>query len=680
MWGNPQDIERHAEMFLSKSKDKGVPSAVNFMVDKANSATRVALEYWKNNILSGIETHTVNVSSTAITNAWENLVIRPTAAGIGSIRTRITGSEDRVYPEEVISAMAGGWVGVKSGIRMMANTLKTGDSQFGMSKDEAYGEIHKAFGQAVGDLSTMSFRLLRTEDEFAKSVAFTQQLYALATRDGLKAGLRGEDLNKHIASVLDNPPTQMYNEAVEFAQHVTFTQAEVGGVVGVTAKAAKELVGKIPAFGFVMPFINTPANLLNYAIETSAIAAVSPRLWKEIQKGGASADIAAAKMVTGVSLSAAAYQLYMAGILTGDGPSDYAEKRYLEQATGWKPQGLKIGDTWYSLDRTDPFAQSLATVTNYFDKAAYAKDPRDAEKYMMNAIVAMGEVAMDSTWMSSFADFVEVASGDRDAQSWLANYATGFVPYSGLIKSVEKGIDPETRIADKDKLSRNFGAYLEQKLKSNIPGLSEYVRPARYWDGEIIIPEGGMLAHAVSPIKTGKVKEPTPVDKQFIENGITPRDPESIITVGPVTFSLLSLDGGEGIFYDRYIERVGKVRKAILSEIVKRDDFKSLDSGLGSRKAEILERGLASALQAGRGLFLKEDLLPILEEYPELRNQLTEEFGEDPITFIRNMAETGLIGQDLPIDAIINGRPIRSPINMPGEEPLTSKEELKPRF
>jgi hypothetical protein len=89
---------------------------------------------------------------------------------------------------------------------------------------------------------------------------------------------------------------------------------------------------------------------------------------------------------------------------------------------------------------------------------------------------------------------------------------------------------------------------------------------------------------------------------------------------------------------------------------------------------------LASALQAGRGLFLKEDLLPILEEYPELRNQLTEEFGEDPITFIRNMAETGLIGQDLPIDAIINGRPIRSPINMPGEEPLTSKEELKPRF
>jgi hypothetical protein len=245
---------------------------------------------------------------------------------------------------------------------------------------------------------------------------------------------------------------------------------------------------------------------------------------------------------------------------------------------------------------------------------------------------------------------------------------------------VEKGIDPETRIADKDKLSRNFGAYLEQKLKSNIPGLSEYVRPARYWDGEIIIPEGGMLAHAVSPIKTGKVKTPTPVDKQFIENGITPRDPESIITVGPVTFSLLSLDGGEGIFYDRYIERVGKVRKAILSEIVKRDDFKSLDSGPGSRKAEILERGLASALQAGRGLFLKEDLLPILEEYPELRNQLTEEFGEDPITFIRNMAETGLIGQDLPIDAIINGRPIRSPINMPGEEPLTSKEELKPRF
>ena len=679
-FGSEDEIVQHASLFVEQADKKGLGGAITHMAEKANSVTKAAVEYWKNNILSGLSTHAVNVASTSLTNVWENAIIRPVAATVGAGRSALTGSTDRVYFEEAVPVLAGSFVGLKSGIRMMANVLKTGNSQFGMSKDEARGEIHKLLGNKVGDAATMSFRLLRAEDEFTKAIAFTQQIYALATRDGIQKGLDGQALDSHIATLVDNPTVQMYDSAMEYAKHLTFTQDEVGGLVGGVAKMAKSLVGKYPIFGFIMPFINTPANLLNYALETSILAPVAPSVMNGLKKGGAASDIAVAKIATGASLSAMAYHFYMAGALTGDGPDDLDQRRLMEKATGWKPQGVRVGDTWYSIDRMDPFAASIGVITNAFDKATYAKSPEEAQKWIMHGIYSIAEVSMDSTWLASFADFMDFVSGDRNPAKFTASIATGFVPYSGLLKSIEAGVDPDVRVSDLDKMSNNISAFFANKFKSQIPGLSTYVRPARYWDGSPIIPSSGMVANMMSPVRTGEAVPPTDVDRELIRNNVVPRDPDSVVTVGPVQFSLLSLDDGAGIIYDAYVKRVGQMRKTILQEVVRREDYQAKSQGPNSIGADILQRGLASAQQAGLGIFLTEDFIPLLEKNPELSTIVTEQLGADPVTFFRDIADNSISGHDIPIRAIITGVPIRSPVTIPGESPPRESQDIKPRF
>ena len=680
LFGSPEGIAAHAALFADRANRRGMGNAFKHMFENATSITRATVEYWKNNILSGPSTHVVNVVSTSMVNVWENAVIRPTAATMGIARSKLTGNKDRVYYNEIVPVLAGSWVGLKSGIRLMAKVLKTGDSQFGLSKDEAHGEIHKLLGNKVGNAATLSFRLLRAEDELAKSIAFTQQIFTLATRDGYNKGLTGDALNVHISDLADSPTKEMYDNAMDYAQHLTFTNAEVGGIVGAMAQTAKTLVGKYPAFGFIMPFINTPANLMNYALETSILAPIAPSVYKGLKKGGPDADIALAKITTGLALSAAVYQLYATGTLTGDGPRDTAHQRLLEKATGWKKQGVLIDGTWYSIDRMDPFAASMAIVTNSLDKAAYAKNPEESEKWMMHAAYSLAEVSMDSTWLSSFSNFLEFASGDRSATKFLSSFTSGVIPYSGLVKSIKEGVDPVKRTVKLDTLSNNVSDYIENKAKSNVPGLSEYVRPARYWDGSIIIPEGGMLARMMSPIKTGTYHKPGPVDQQLISNNVIPHDPDSIVTIGPAHFSLMSLDDGIEMFYDAYVKRVGEMRTEILTELVDSPTYKEQLEGPGSHRALALQRGLASAQTAGLGAFVEEDLMPLLQQYPFIQGKMAEQIGGDPISFFQDIIEQGLEHREMPIKMLIEGVPVRSPINMPGDAPPISSKDIMPRF
>ena len=65
----------------------------------------------------------------------------------------------------------------------------------------------------------------------------------------------------------------------------------------------------------------------------------------------------------------------MRGEISGAGPTD-PQQRAAMLANGWQPYSVKIGDTWYSYRRLDPFASILGPTA---DLVELASDGRIAE-------------------------------------------------------------------------------------------------------------------------------------------------------------------------------------------------------------------------------------------------------------------------------------------------------------
>jgi len=679
-------IKRDAENLVSRidrlGADKGMQN--NFSM---GDPFRIAVEYFKNNILSGWETHAVNISSVAVTNLWENTIIRPTAAGIGAARQKLGGEPniDRVRSSEIVGSLMGSYVGIKGTLRIMSKTLITGESAFGAGKAEYGGAMHKfardmesltgssAVGKAgnvAADINSLSFRFLRAEDDAMRGIAFTQQLYSLAARDAELQGLTGDAAFKHMNNLIDNPTAQMYDDAAEYAQKITFTNTDTKGLVGIMAQNVRALVGNVPALQFIVPFVNTPSNLLQYAIETSILAPVSSKLWKEVAAGGASKDMALAKMTTGVGLTAVLWSLYESGKITGSGPEDLKAKEMLKRE-GWQPNAYVFADGKVAgLERFDPFSMtpSIALAVDALDKAKYAATEEEAKKWFVKATLAMSENVMDSVWMKGIDDFYNAFDNESMLENYFSNLAANMVPYSGSLRSIKKMTDNKGRAVSKDKFVNDFGYQLQQRVMANLPIMSQYVRPKRYWDGKVIVPDNEGFAYAVSPVRPGDLAKGDKANRELFENGIFPGEPSSIITLGPVQFSLLEFDEDARI-YDMYIQEVGKARRELVEAAMKNSLYQRQEAGPNGWKWTILEKAISASTKAGLANFIKKLEKEVAED-PELAATIQAKFSMNPLSFVRQLYDaTKPNSPSSELKTKVKGQRTRKPLEIPRMNP-----------
>lgn len=678
---NGDGIISSAEIIAKRLKDgdSSTEAMAYVLGKKLNLYTRGLVELWKNNILSGLGTHAVNLSSVAVTNLWENLAIRPVALGIGTIRRGATGGTDGVRAAELVYQQAGAWIGFRSSLGMFADAFKSGESKFGaMQKMEDTGAIRaiarelttgSQVGETFADAATISFRLLQAEDDAMRGIVFTSELYALAARDARSNGFIGEKLLNRVNEILDNPTDEMYDMAMAEAARKTFTKGDLKGAVGMMAKYTRALMGEVPALQFILPFVNTPANLLQYGMDTSILAAVSPRLWGEVAKGGASADMALAKISVGSSLTIGLWQLYEAGLISGNGPDDPAARAQLERE-GWKPNAVKgPNGKWYQVKRMEPFSTTLAFVANALDKAKYAPTDKDARDFMAHAMLSVAETAMDSAWTAGIYDFYEAVGDVNKWDRFQANYAASFIPYSAAIRTAEQMYDPTTaKTSDDPLIDKSAFELTKDRIRSSTPFLSKTLRPARYWDGTVMMPDQGGFAFALSPIKTGTVGKGNIINRELIVNGVSLQEPSSVLKLGHNSFSLLDIAGGNDKLYDQYIVSVGKARVEILTKVVTKSQYMKLSEGPNGERYAILQKAAMAAKRKGTIDFLKGDLLFALQGDSDLRSRAEEIFRADPINFIKMLAkEEERMGEILGLDVRRKREPTRKPIELPNK-------------
>lgn len=536
-----------------------------------------AIELYYNMMLSGPATHVVNVTSNTLT-ALGQLPEHGIAAAAGKVREVAQRTAvDRVTGSEVGQRAFGLMQGFKEGLRQFARTARTGETSDLVSKVEA--QHQKAISGLKGEVIRTPSRLLSAEDELFKAVARRMELNGQAARIAHKEGLKGEAASRRIAELVANPTDDMLDRAFDYGRYLTF-QRPLGDIAGGVARMRND--------SFIMtaliPFVRTPTNLLKFAAERSPAAPLLKEWRADFKAGGARRDLAIARALVGTAFGAAIYEAALNGRVSGSMPSDPVKAQFM-RADGWQPYSFKVGDTWYSYQRLDPFAMTVGVAADL----AVKKDgmtKRQLEDYAMMLTASVIKNLGDKTWLSSASDFVEAISDpERYGSAYLRKMGAGFVT-PAISSQTARAIDPVSRDA------RTLG----DAVQNRIPGLSSSLPAKRDVWGNPILNEGGLGPDLVSPIWQSSEKNDA-VSQEMLRIGARFEPPQRFLMQDGKRVDLTSRQ------YEQYAEAAGKLTRQRIEGLMGQPAWSAMTD---EAKAEAAKKAATSAkAEARRGLFSK---------------------------------------------------------------------------
>ena len=390
----------------------------------ASKSMDIIVEIWINSILSSPVTHMINIAGNSmfyLTRMAENTV----AAGIGTVRSKITGNLSRVRAREAFIEgqtlidtfgdaliMAGRTFvtelpqspGMKIDVRNTRSIGSTGDLTQLMNEGPLQGAVN-----ILGVSIRLPGRFLLAEDEFFKAIGYRAALRKLAYVNGanlydnlVEGGMDAIEAQKkaaeETANILNNPQNypDLVGDAQAASKELTF-QADLSDSMASLQGAMSHPIAKL-----IVPFFKTPTNVINETLKRTPIALAYPSVRKAIAAGGRDADIATSKIAMGSMVGGYfAYQAMSMGaageqdtIIIGAGPSDPAKRQAFDRQ-GLYPytinfrikEGPDKGKyTSYTYSRLDPISGVLSMGADMANYAMY----EDGEQNLQELAMHMG--------------------------------------------------------------------------------------------------------------------------------------------------------------------------------------------------------------------------------------------------------------------------------------------------
>ncbi|MCT2559230.1 thermonuclease family protein [Tsuneonella sp. YG55] len=569
--GGGRDNLREAAETLIDAVESG-PGVFNALANKATKPkwrNKIA-ELYINFLLSNPATHVVNMTSNTLT-AMAQLPEFAAASAIGKARQAFAkGGIDRVTGSEVGARAFGLMAGAKEGARMFARAVRTGEASDFVSKVE--GDEYKAISGLKGEVIRVPTRLLTAEDELFKGMARRMELNGIAARQAHKEGLKGEAARKRIAELSANPTDELLEQSLKYGRYLTF-QTKLGPIgQSISNVSQNSLIAKL-----YLPFIRTPTNLLKFAAERSPAAPFMPRWRKEIAAGGARRDVALARMMVGTGFGMAIYQAALNGHVTGALPSD-AKKARLLRADGWQEYSIKIGDTYYSYKRLDPFAMTLGVAADLATLPEGMSEREKDDKAALLVMSIMGNLA-SKTWLSGVSDLVAgLDDPQRNADNMIERLVGSLTVPAG-VAGVARAIDPTARQVES----------VQDAIMARTPGMRDDLLPRRDIWGEEVTFDSGFL----SPAYTSKAKR-DPVNLELLKLG------EYAPGFVPKKVGGRELTPEE---HDTYQERAGKLSHERLTYLVTGPGWSAPDreerTKLAKKTVDVARREVRESLFGG---------------------------------------------------------------------------------
>ncbi|MCC6479476.1 MAG: thermonuclease family protein [Sphingomonadaceae bacterium] len=559
---------------------EAIVDAADIEPGKLNELSRDALkpkfrdklvELWYNSLLSGPQTHVVNMMSNSLT-ALGQFPEYATAAGIGQVRRVLPKAmQDRVLFSELGARAVGLRSGMMEGMREFARALKTGEPSDQVTKVESASQ--KAISGVKGEVIRIPSRLLTAEDELFKAIARRMELHGHSVRKARSEGLKGAAAKKRAAELAANPTEDMLERALDYGRYLTF-QRPLGPVGSKVAGITQDW----PILKLILPFVRTPTNLLKFTVERSPFAPLLKEWRRDFAAGGARRDLAVARAMVGSAAGMAIAELAQQGHITGSAPSDKG-KAAMMRANGWQPYSIKYGDKYYSYLRMDPFASTMGVAADLATKMdGMTEKQRDEAALMLSASIMKN--LSDKVWLSGLSDVLEAVSDpDRYMDSFI-NRLGGSLAIPTGVAQVARTVDPVTRERET----------LLDAVKARIPGLSDNLYPARDIFGQPIENEGGVGPDLISPVWQSTDRK-DPVIERLLAAGVTFDKPNKKIGERELTPAE----------YDAYQAKAGEYARQWLPELVMSPGWESMDNE--AREDAVRKTVKEARLQARTDLF-----------------------------------------------------------------------------
>jgi len=466
-------------------------------------------KYILTNMLSGVQTQLRNTLGTAASTATR-LVTKPlVTVPYDALRAVLTGTPREVFAREAVEDFQGLSAGLNPALRDAMHVLRYGFSAKHLQDALATGDTFKLPGRefAGGGKNPMNWvgRAMNASDRFFYTMNASAELhsraYAIARKELAQTRLEpgspqwNEALAKRATALRMNPPEQLTAAMDKAAREATFT-----GDPGVIGRLIGQMKHEYPALNFLIAFERTASNIMRTGYEYSPASLAVKGAKKALGNADAfgktsreSTEMVGKGAAGTLALLPLAY-FASTGRLTGDGPRDPAKRAQLMES-GWRPHSFLINGQYVNYQSAQPLAFPAAIVANAFeawadetDRQAVSTEPRSAARFATEAITRMGRSVLSQSFLTGLNDVLNAMDeGGSQGAKALENVLRTFVPMQGLLRNVQRAVDPVVR------QPRTFG----EQIKAGIPGLSSEVEPMLSRYGEPIVRAGGPIRRSI---------------------------------------------------------------------------------------------------------------------------------------------------------------------------------------
>lgn len=495
-----------AQQLLMAADTKSITRVVDAQKKGVFARTGDAFsELFISSILSGVQTHVVNVTSNAM-----KAISMPLDTAVASMFK--ANGPDVIGKGEASAQIAGMWQSNIEALNMAFKVLKTGEAYGNIDKLDvdyqkaisanALGIPEGKFASAVdvfGKFVRLSTdNLMGAEDAYFKVLNERGKLRQLAHRKANDQHLSGDEYNNYVAMFMDNPPKDAIKEATQAGLQGTYQQE-----LGKAGKGIQQIRGNIPGGTLIMPFIKTPINLLYEGfVERTPLGLLSKKYKDAMVQGGGAAQMAKAKMAVGTSVNATLLATFWnleygsdsKVQVIGSYPADSKARQVMKDAGVQENSIMYIDDNgrkkYISFNRLEPFNSVFKLYANVMQVQKVANlnelDPdleKEFSKMAAGISLAFAEATVNQTFMKGIKDVLDgltAGTNVKKIESIMANYTNAMIPHSSALKNITKMFDDQIRDADGilDKVKKN----LPILSKDYPPILDNFGKPMTYKD------------------------------------------------------------------------------------------------------------------------------------------------------------------------------------------------------
>ncbi len=437
-----------------------------------------AYEYWRSSILSG-KAAPAKLASDIVFGAKHFLVDGLVESAINSVLRR----PESMHFSDLGEYAKGMGPGLARGMRNFWLTFDTERSQFNEDLSKARGkpagtgfEAHEpAISGAKGRMIRLFPRIIGAVHDMSMSIIANMQVGAEAAKLGRTKGLSGDKLSSFINDQVMDLKSESWVRASAQANYQTFQDAGKLESVVKLGTAAKDIAG----LRYIVPFVKTPTGFVNAAYHESPLGALS--IPSHVMEGFKTGDYSKAVTAAAKQTIAWGTMLAMASVISQkDSP-----------ITGSKdkdhPYSIRVGDTWVSYSRLEPFATVFGLVVDAMHAKHEYQTTGNSGKLAEDALKAVIKQVEGKTYLQGLADFLKMAEdvqqgNNKPVEKWAARFALSWAPYSGAEHNTGRAFQDSAS----DRSVFTSSTWLKgSELQSipgvnNIPGIKELKDAPKY--------------------------------------------------------------------------------------------------------------------------------------------------------------------------------------------------------